>query len=282
MQRRSRFDYSQDFIDVGYKELTIPANADGSFKLDKHSFHIWPRGRFMFIAMPNLDGSFTGTLFLPFEGDISFDSIRTKEQARDFFLRHFPTVAPDIENLTGDFFRNPTSALVTIRCYPWTYWDKVALVGDSAHAIVPFYGQGMNAGFEDITVLDQLMQTHGGDWEKVFAAYQESRKPNADAIAELSYRNFMEMSSHTADPEFLLQKKIERRFADAHPDKWIPAYSRVTFSDRPYQEALRMGERQEAIMKEVMQMPELENRWDSPEVTRRILELLDEIPVVVP
>ncbi len=279
MQRRSRFDYSQDFIDVGYKELTIPPNADGSHKLDKHSFHIWPRGRFMFIAMPNLDGSFTCTLFLPFEGEVSFENIQTREDARNFFRKYFPTVTPDIENLTGDFFRNPTSALVTIRCYPWSYWDKVALVGDSAHAIVPFYGQGMNAGFEDITVLTGLMERHGGDWERVFSEYQARRKPNADAIAELSYRNFVEMSSRTADPDFLLQKKIERHFANAYPDKWIPAYSRVTFSDRPYAEALAMGDRQEAIMREVMQMPDLEKRWDSPEVTNRILELLDEQPV---
>ncbi|MBC2839068.1 NAD(P)/FAD-dependent oxidoreductase [Robiginitalea sp. SC105] len=281
MQRRSRFDYSQEFIDVGYKELTIPPNPDGTHKLDKHSFHIWPRGRFMFIAMPNLDGSFTCTLFLPFEGDISFENIRTQEQARKFFREHFPTVTPDIENLTGDFFRNPTSALVTIKCYPWTYWDKVALVGDSAHAIVPFYGQGMNAGFEDITVLTELMQRHGDDWEQVFAAYQERRKPNADAIAELSYRNYLEMSSRTADPDFLLQKKIERHFAEAHPDKWVPAYSRVTFSDRPYTEALRLGDRQESIMREVMQLPDLEKRWDSPEVTRRILELLEQQPVTL-
>ncbi|MDC6354659.1 MULTISPECIES: FAD-dependent oxidoreductase [unclassified Robiginitalea] len=279
MQRRSRFDYSQDFIDVGYKELTIPPNADGTHKLDRHSFHIWPRGRFMFIAMPNLDGSFTCTLFLPFEGEVSFEKIQTRDDARNFFRKYFPTVTPDIENLTGDFFRNPTSALVTIRCYPWTYWDKVALVGDSAHAIVPFYGQGMNAGFEDITVLTGLMERHGEDWERVFSEYQARRKPNADAIAELSYRNFVEMSSRTADPEFLLQKKIERHFANAYPDKWIPAYSRVTFSDRPYAEALAMGDRQEAIMREVMQMPDLENRWDSPEVTNRILELLDEQPV---
>jgi kynurenine 3-monooxygenase len=275
MQRRSRFDYSQDFIDVGYKELTIPPNPDGSHKLDRHSFHIWPRGRFMFIAMPNLDGSFTCTLFMPFEGEVSFEKLDTKEATRDFFTQYFPSVMQDIENLCEDFFRNPTSALVTIKCYPWTYWDKVALVGDSAHAVVPFFGQGMNAGFEDITVLASLMETHGDDWEAIFTHYQEQRKPNADAIAELSYRNFMEMSTKTADPEFLLQKKIERHFSEQYPGKWIPAYSRVTFSDRPYVEALEVGERQEAIMKEVMKMPDLENRWDRPEVTARILELLE-------
>ena len=274
MQRRSRFDYSQDFIDVGYKELTIPPNEDGSHKLDKNSFHIWPRGQFMFIAMPNLDGSFTCTLFMPFEGEVSFESIKTKEDAIQFFSTYFPNVRKDIENLTHDFFKNPTSAMVTMKCFPWTYWDKVALVGDSAHAIVPFYGQGMNAGFEDIYVLNELIRTHGDDWETIFRNYQEMRKPNADAIAELSYRNFIEMSSKTADPLFLLQKKIEKRFAEKHPEKWIPAYSRVTFSDRPYAEALAEGDFQEKIMKEVMAMPNIETIWDGQEVEDKILDAL--------
>src|SRR6056297_166466 len=275
MQRRSRFDYSQDFIDVGYKELTIPATADGSYKVDKNSFHIWPRGKFMFIAMPNLDGSFTCTLFMPFEGEVSFESIETKEDAVHFFSTYFPNVKKDIENLIHDFFKNPTSAMVTMKCYPWTYWDKVALVGDSAHAIVPFYGQGMNAGFEDIYVLNQLIEKHSNDWETIFMEYQRSRKPNADAIAELSYRNFMEMSSKTADPSFLLQKKIEKRFAAKYPNKWIPAYSRVTFSDRPYSEALAIGDAQEELMQEVMQMPNITTVWDSKAVEEKILSLLD-------
>lgn len=274
MQRRSRFDYSQDFIDVGYKELTIPANADGTHKLDKHSFHIWPRGKFMFIAMPNLDGSFTCTLFMPFEGEVSFESLQTKKDAVRFFNTYFPNVKDEIENLTEDFFKNPTSAMVTMKCYPWTYWDKVALVGDSAHAVVPFYGQGMNAGFEDIYVLDQLIQEFGDDWERIFTTYQEKRKPNADAIAELSYRNFIEMSSKTADANFLLQKKIEKHFSTKHPEKWIPAYSRVTFSNRPYAEALAEGDAQEEIMKEVMKISNIVENWDSLEVENLMLKLL--------
>jgi len=274
MQRRSRFDYSQDFLDVGYKELTIPANADGSHKLDANSFHIWPRGRFMFIAMPNIDGSFTCTLFMPFEGDASFESIKTKDEAEHFFKTHFPSVDHEIENLTEDFFKNPTSAMVTMKCYPWTYWDKVALVGDSAHAIVPFYGQGMNAGFEDIYVLNEIIKEQGDNWEDIFEQYQKQRKPNADAIAELSYRNFIEMSSKTADPKFLLQKKIEKKFADKHPDKWLPLYSRVTFSYRPYAEALAIGDAQEKIMEQIMAMPNIEKKWDSNEVEERMLGLL--------
>lgn len=275
MQRRSRFDYSQDFIDVGYKELTIPANADGSHKLDKNSFHIWPRGKFMLIAMPNLDGSFTCTLFMPFEGEVSFENIKTKAQAQDFFATYFPNVMQVMDKLMEDFFNNPTSAMVTMKCYPWTYWDKVALVGDSAHAVVPFYGQGMNAGFEDIYCLNNMIEKFGDDWEAVFSNYQQERKPNADAIAELSYRNFMEMSSKTADPKFLLQKKIEKRFAAKYPEKWIPAYSRVTFSNRPYAEALAIGDAQEELMQEVMKLHNIETLWDSEEVEEKILSLLD-------
>ena len=282
MQRRSRFDYSQDFLDVGYKELTIPPNADGTHKLDQNSFHIWPRGRFMFIAMPNMDGSFTCTLFLPFEGEVSFEKIRTKEEATAFFTRYFPNVMQDIENLTQDFFQNPTSAMVTMKCYPWTYWDKVALVGDSAHAVVPFFGQGMNAGFEDIFVLSRIMKQYGDDWERIFQTFQKERKPNADAIAELSYRNFMEMSSKTADPKFLLQKKIEKWFSEKYPELWIPTYSRVTFSHRPYAEALAIGDIQESIMQEVMKLPGIEEKWNSSEVENKIRQLLEQHPTAIP
>lgn len=274
MQRRSRFDYSQDFIDVGYKELTIPPNEDGSHRLDKNSFHIWPRGKFMLIAMPNIDGSFTCTLFLPFEGEVSFENITSKGDAKAFFKKYFPNVRKEIEGLTKSFMKNPTSAMVTMKCYPWTYWDKVALVGDAAHAVVPFYGQGMNAGFEDISVLNRLMEELGDNWEAIFERYQKERKPNADAIAELSYRNFVEMSSKTADSNFMLQKKIEKHFAQKHPDKWIPVYSRVTFSDRPYAEALAIGDYQEHIMREIMQMPSIQKIWDSNQVEQRMLQLL--------
>ena len=276
MQRQSRFNYSQDFINVGYKELRIPANPDGTHKLDKNSFHIWPRGNFMLIAMPNLDGSFTCTLFMPFEGEFSFENIATEAAAEEFFDTHFPDVRDQISNFTKDFFRNPTSALVTVKCFPWTYNDKIALVGDAAHAIVPFYGQGMNAGFEDISVLRDLEKKYPGDWQKIFQKYQVLRKPNADAIAELSYRNFLEMSSKTADPKFLLRKKIEKKFSEKHPDKWIPVYSRVTFSEKSYSEALELGDEQAAIMDKIMKIPNIFDDWDSPEVEKRILKLLEQ------
>ncbi|GAA0731753.1 NAD(P)/FAD-dependent oxidoreductase [Aquimarina litoralis] len=276
MQRRSRFDYSQDFLDAGYKELGIPANEDGTHKLDKNSLHIWPRGKFMLIALPNLDGSFTCTLFMPHEGENSFESLKSDEEVKKFWQKYFPDTIDLMPTLLNDFNNNPTSALVTMKCYPWSYWDKVVLVGDSAHAIVPFYGQGINAGFEDISVLDQIIEDHNGEnWQEIFEEYQKVRKPSADAIAELSYRNFMEMSSKTADSNFLLRKKIEKRFSENHPDKWVPLYSRVTFTNRPYAEALAIGDQQAAIMDEVMKIDNIEEKWDSDEVEQKIIASLN-------
>lgn len=274
MQRQSMFNYSQEFLNSGYKELNIPANADGTHKLDKNSFHIWPRGEYMLIALPNLDGSFTCTLFMPFEGENSFASLTDRKSVEAFFEKNLPDTIDVIPKLTEDFFKNPTSTLVTMKCFPWTYEDKVALIGDACHAIVPFYGQGMNAGFEDITVLYELTKKLGDDWKAIFEEYETSRKPNADAIAELSYRNFMEMSSKTADEKFLLQKKIEKHFAEKYPEKWLPLYDRVTFSHRPYSEALAIGNHQNEIMEEVMKIPNIETLWNSPEVENKILELL--------
>lgn len=274
MQRQSMFNYSQEFLKLGYKELHIPANADGSHKLDKNSLHIWPRGEFMLMALANPDGSFTCTLFMPHEGENSFEKLTDKALLVDFFAKHFPDTKEVIPNLVEDFFKNPTSYLVTMKCYPWTSGDKVALIGDACHAIVPFYGHGMNAGFEDITVLNNLMNQHGNDWETIFKEYEESRKPNTDAIAELSYRNFMEMSSKTADENFLLQKKIEKWFSEKHPEKWLPLYSRVTFSLNPYSEALQIGDFQNRIMEEVLQMENIQKNWETPEVEAKILQLL--------
>ncbi|MBC5838562.1 FAD-dependent oxidoreductase [Flavobacterium muglaense] len=274
MQRQSMFNYSQEFLNIGYKELNIPANADGTHKLDKNSFHIWPRGEYMLIALPNLDGSFTCTLFMPFEGENSFDLLKDQKDVELFFEKNFPDSIEVIPKLAEDFFVNPTSTLVTMKCFPWTYEDKVALIGDACHAIVPFYGQGMNAGFEDISILYEMIEKYGDDWETIFSEYQDSRKPNADAIAELSYRNFMEMSSKTADDNFLLQKKIEKLFSDKHPDKWIPLYSRVTFSNRPYAEALAIGDLQNEIMQKVLKIDNIAEIWDSKGVEDRILEML--------
>lgn len=275
MQRQNRFNYSQFFLNIGYKELTIPAKEDGTHRLDAHSFHIWPRGEFMLIALANEDGSFTCTLFMPFEGKNSFEEIQTEEALTAFFKEYFPDTDDLIVNLKHDFFYNPTSSLVTMQCYPWTFKDKVALIGDAAHAIVPFYGQGMNAGFEDISALNQLLEEFPDDWSAIFEKYQEIRKPNADAIAELSYRNFIEMSTKTADKEFLLQKKIEAWFTKKHPNKWLPLYDRVTFSLNPYADALAIGDYQKKVMEEVMKLPGIHENWQTKEVEQFILEILN-------
>jgi kynurenine 3-monooxygenase len=268
-----RFEYHQHYIEAGYKELHIPAGKDGAFQLEKNALHIWPRGSFMMIALPNADGSFTCTLFLPFEGEKSFAALQTREDVRCFFEAEFPNAAALIPTLLIDFFDNPKSSLVTVKCWPWTFDDSIALIGDAAHAIVPFYGQGMNCGFEDCVVLDALIDEHAENWEAIFREYQFLRKPDADAIADLAIANFAEMRDKTADPRFLLQKKIEARFSEKHPDKWIPLYSMVTYSPHiRYSTALREGLRQEAIMQEVMQLPEIEARWDSVEVEQEILK----------
>lgn len=276
MQRQSMFNYSQEFLQLGYKELHIPANPDGTHKLDKHSLHIWPRGQFMLMALANLDGTFTCTLFMPHDGDNSFASLKNEQDLVRFFAEHFPDTKEVIPNLVEDFFKNPTSYLVTMKCYPWTYADKVALIGDACHAIVPFYGHGMNAGFEDITVLTEMMSKYGDDWANLLNDYENSRKPDTDAIAELSYRNFIEMSTKTADPKFILQKKIERWFSEKHPDKWVPLYSMVTFSHKPYSEALAIGDKQDAIMQEILAIENIEQIWETEPIEQHILALLEE------
>ncbi|MEZ4854812.1 FAD-dependent oxidoreductase, partial [Flavobacterium sp.] len=277
MQRQSMFNYSQEFLQIGYKELHIPANVDGSHALDKNSLHIWPRGEFMLMALANTDGSFTCTLFLPNKGENSFEKLQDEASVKHFFETHFPDVKPYLSLMISDFFKNPKSYLVTMRCYPWTFEDKVALIGDACHAIVPFYGHGMNAGFEDITILVEMMEKYGDDWKTIFQEYQKSRKPNTDAIAELSYRNFIEMSAKTADDQFHLQKKIEKWFATKHPEKWIPLYRRVTFTHQPYAEALAIGDKQNAIMQEILAIANIEEIWETEAIENKILELLKNV-----
>lgn len=271
----NRFQYEQFYIDFGYKELVIPAGLKGEFLLDKNALHIWPRGNFMLIALPNIDASFTCTLFFPFEGEPSFESLDTPEKAREFFDTTFSDASALMPDLEKDFMHNPTSSLITVKCFPWIREDKFALIGDAAHAIVPFFGQGMNCGFEDCSVLDKLIDAENNDWKKILATYQTLRKPDADAIADLALNNFIEMRDKVADPAFLLQKMIEKDFSRAHPDKWIPAYSMVTFRpDIRYSEALQTGKRQEAIMKKIMQLPNLEKK-EKAEIEKLILQELE-------
>jgi kynurenine 3-monooxygenase len=273
--QHDRFQYDQHYIDFGYKELSIAASADGGFQMEKNALHIWPRGNYMLIALPNPDGSFTLTLFFPFEGDPSFASLDTAEKARTFFNETFPDASAMIPDLEQQFMQNPTSSLVTVRCKPWIRDGHFALIGDAAHAIVPFFGQGMNCGFEDCYVLNKLINEFNHDWSKIFPEYERLRKPDGDAIATLALNNFVEMRDKVADPVFLLQKKIEARFSSKYPERWTPAYSLVTFSpDVRYSEALRRGLEQQTIMDKVMAMPDIESKWDSEEVEHMILQQL--------
>ena len=267
--------YSQYYIDYAYKEFSIPANEDGSHQIEKNALHIWPRKDFMLIALPNPDGSFTLTLFFSKSGELSFDSLDTIEKAEEFFSTYFADALALMPQFREEYTTNPAAAMVIVKCFPWTFQDKVMLIGDAAHAIVPFYGQGMNCCFEDCFVFDELLQSHDGSWSELMRKYENSRKPNADAIAELALRNFIEMRDKVSDPTFLLQKKIEARFTELHPGKWMPLYSMVTFSHTPYSEALKIGDRQEAIMQHVMKSSEIENQWDSKEVEMYMLEQLN-------
>lgn len=275
--QHDRFQYQQYYIDFGYKELTIPASSNGDFAIEKNALHIWPRGNYMLIALPNIDGSFTCTLFFPFEGDPSFASLDTKEKVKHFFAQTFADAVPLMPTLEDDFFTNPTSSLVTVKCYPWVREDKFALIGDAAHAIVPFFGQGMNCGFEDCSVLNQLIDSHQDNWNLILQEYQTLRKPDADAIAELALNNFIEMRDKVGDPKFLLQKKIEAAFSKKHPGKWTPAYTQVTFSPHiRYSDALKNSIKQEAIMQQVMAIPAIENTWQDETTEKAILQLLNQ------
>lgn len=273
MTGHDRFDYNQFYLEHAYKELHIPAGPNGEFLIEKNALHIWPRKSFMMIALPNIDGTFTCTLFMPFEGENSFANLKTREDVKAFFDTTFPDAVPLMPNLLDDYFTNPTSSLVTVKCYPWTFDDKLALIGDAAHAIVPFYGQGMNCGFEDCVVLNELIDKHKENWPAILEEYQQLRKPDGDAVADLAIGNFVEMRDKTTDPKFILQKKIEAWFSEKHPDKWIPQYTMVTYRpDIRYSTAMQQGQRNDAIMQEVMAaIPGIEQKWDTEEVEKAIL-----------
>lgn len=263
MQKQVRFNYKQEYISHGYKELTIPATAEGEFAMDPNALHIWPRGKFMLIALPNPDKSFTCTLFLPFEGSkICFEKIKDEKDVETVFRAYFDDAYQLMPDLKNEFFKNPTSALINVECYPWVQ-GKSLLIGDASHAMVPFYGQGMNCGFEDCYILNQLIENLGtSSWELVFEKFQKKRKPDADAICQLAMENFIEMRDSVADPKFQLRKKIEAKLHDLYPKDWIPLYTMVTFSDMGYAEAYAKGKLQEAIMDKVMADPLITENWN--------------------
>ncbi len=260
LQKADRFEYSQSYLEHGYKELHIPA-LNGDFALDPGALHIWPRGGAMMIALPNRDRTFTCTLFWPFNGDHSFARLRSASEIDAFFKEHYADAAPLMPTLVEDFLRNPTSSLVTVKCYPWQHSGRVVLLGDAAHALVPFYGQGMNAAFEDCMALSAMLRSHppsrGGrgaslDFSEALEAFQRDRKPNADAIADMAVENFVEMRDKTGQPAFLYRKKVEQVIHHHYPEAVTPRYNLVSFSTVPYVEARQRGEALDRVIDSVV------------------------------
>jgi kynurenine 3-monooxygenase len=259
MLKLNRFNFSQQHLDYGYKELTIPAGANGEHLLDKGALHIWPRGNHMLIALPNIDGTFACILFLPFDGAESFASLSTPAEAVHFFEQRFPDAARLMPQLESNYASNPTGSMATIKCFPWRTRDTSLLLGDAAHAIVPFFGQGINCGFEDCTSLVKLVDRHGFDWERVFSEFESERKVNTDAIAEMAIENFTEMRDRVADPRFLFKKKAELALEERFPNLFVPKYSMVTFHRIPYSVALARGVVQDKILAELCNVERIED-----------------------
>ena len=251
MLRLSRFNFSQQYLDYGYKELTIPAGADGRHLLETHALHIWPRGNLMLIALPNSDGTFACILFLPFEGTDSFGSLTSVAEVLKFFESRFPDALSLMPLLVENYFTNPTGAMVTIKCSPWHVEGRTLLLGDAAHAIVPFFGQGLNCGFEDCTALMELLDHNGPDWSGVFREFENARKSNTDAIADMAIENFAEMRDRVGDSRFLLRKKVELALEAKYPQIFVPKYAMVTFHRIPYSVAQARGAIQDRILSEL-------------------------------
>jgi len=240
------------YLEYGYKELAILPGKNGEWLMEKNALHIWPRGKYMMIALPNTDGTFTCTMFMPFEGEVAFDKLKTEQDVHHLFDTQFADAKALMPTLIEDFFTNPTSSLITTHIFPWHYKDKSALIGDAAHAIVPFYGQGMNAGFEDCTVLSSLLDTFGDNWGTILKEYERRRKPNGDAVANLALTNFTEMRDKVADPRFLERKKIEKELGKRYPDRFISVYEMVSFSHIPYNTAIQCIQAQDRLLEQIM------------------------------
>jgi kynurenine 3-monooxygenase len=250
MLKLPRFNFSQQYLDYGYKELTIPATKDGKHTIETHALHIWPRGSFMLIALPNIDGTFACILFLPFEGENSFELLGDEGSVQTFFRKNFPDALSLMPNLTENFFANPTGAMVTIKCDPWHHGNAL-LLGDAAHAIVPFFGQCLNCALEDCSVLLDLVEKRSGNWERIFVEFEQARKKNTDAIADLAIENFVEMRDRVADPRFLFRKKVELALESRFPGRFVPKYSMVTFHRLPYSVAQSRGRLQDRMLNEL-------------------------------
>lgn len=261
-QDTPRFNYSQRYMEQCYIELSISANPDGSYKLDKNSLHLWPRENFMLMALPNTDGSFTCTLFLNYQGEISFESLTTNESVRLFFQQYFADVLPFLDSPVENFINKSPNPLFLVSVYPWVINDKVALIGDAAHAMVPFYGQGLNCSFEDCYQLSQLIDQYQGNWSKIFPAYQEKRKQNADAISKLSNDNFIEMNQFCNSYANQLSQKIVAKFRVKHPDLWKNIYNLISFCPEvSYHQIRKQSLLQAQVLNNIMKIDHIEQCW---------------------
>ncbi|MCP5061004.1 MAG: FAD-dependent monooxygenase [Ignavibacteriae bacterium] len=279
LEKKFLFSFSQNYLTHGYNELSVLPTEDGGFKTYKNALHIWPRGDFMLIALPNLDGSFTVTLFLSFdEGEYNFNNLTNPEIVREFFQKEFPDALELMPNLVEDFFENPTAALGTVKCSPWHYKGNTMLMGDAAHAIVPFYGQGMNASFEDVVEFDKFLDNHKGDWEATFKAYEKSRKKNTDAIADLAIDNFFEMRDHVANPIFKEKRKLEMALEENFPDDYSSKYSLVTFNENiGYHEAMTRGRAQDKAILNMIADSKIDLNGDLKQLLKRVKKETNEI-----
>ncbi|UCE93087.1 MAG: FAD-dependent monooxygenase, partial [Flavobacteriaceae bacterium] len=285
LEKKFLFSYSQEYLSHGYKELEIPGDKDGKHKISKDHLHIWPRGEYMLIALPNLDGSFTVTLFLGNEeGTYNFESLSSRKKIIDFFHSQFPDALALIPNIDQEFANNPTGALGTVKCSPWHYKGNTLLIGDAAHAIVPFYGQGMNASFEDVYVLDQVLNEFEGDWDRVFSTFQKRRKIDTDAIADLAVENYYEMRDHVSNPLFKEKRKIETALEKAFPTTYFSKYSMVTFDENiGYSQAMTKGRAQDKALLNMIADNEVPTELDlsKEELSRILIKVQEETSAIM-
>jgi len=250
---RTEAKYEKKPLGHGYKELTIPPSDSNGFQIEKNALHIWPRGQYMLIALPNMDRSFTCTLFFPMTGKISFETVKKNEEIISLFKSQFPDVLNLMPTLIDDFQKNPTGNLASVYCNPWHYDDKAVLIGDAAHAVVPFFGQGMNASFQDCSVMNDLIHLHKGNWYSIFEVFSSIQIPNGHAIADMAIENYLEMRDHVNDPKYKKRRKLELALEKQFPDEFIPRYSMVSFHQIPYAEVYKRGEKQSELIDQLLE-----------------------------
>ncbi|MFT3695655.1 MAG: NAD(P)/FAD-dependent oxidoreductase [Kofleriaceae bacterium] len=259
-------------MSIGYKEVRIPVQPDGRWPFDPHSLHLWPRGDYFFAAFPNLDRSFTCSLFLPHAGPVSFETLKTPADVRALFSE----VAPDLAAVAmlDDYAARAPSKLYTVQCAQWAFGDRVLLLGDAAHAIVPFLGQGLNASCEDVAILDQCLDECGGEWGPSFAAFERRRKDDICALADLAVRHFHEISASVRGPEWVMRKRLEQKLYELSPTTFVPFYTGVSFTNMPYRSVAARAVANDAVLDALLKIPDVEQRWDEPGVRDRVHSLL--------